>query len=379
MNDPRRLRHWREHRPPWWPEDEPWPPQRPPSWQRMRKARGRFFQRMGCVFGVVLLLFFGYLTALFWAAANLLGMVHNQGIGNIVFSVGVVILFLAITAFILIVIRLIRRTAMPLGDLLEAAGRIAEGDYSVRVEERGPGELRSLTRAYNEMAARLAAHQEQRRNLLADVTHELRTPITVIQGNLEGMLDGIYPADRPHLESILEETQVLSRVIEDLRTLSLAESGSLRLQLQHTDLGELVRETVTLFAAQAKEGQVNLRVDLGDETPALEVDPTRIREVLSNLVSNALRYTPPGGEICVRIDRPGPDSLRVAVIDTGRGISAEDLPHIFDRFYKTSDSHGTGLGLPIAKSLVEAHQGEISAESLPGKGTTISFRLPIPS
>jgi signal transduction histidine kinase len=237
--------------------------------------------------------------------------------------------------------------------------------------------VRALVRAFNEMTTRLQANEQQRRDLLADVTHELRTPITVIQGNLEGMLDGIYPADAAHLEAILEETRVLSRVIEDLRTLSLAEAGALKLQLQPTDIGELLDETAEAYRAQAEAAGVKIRVD-GQAAGALaEADPTRIREVLGNLVSNALRYTPAGGEVTLRGQMGSDGEIRVGVADTGRGIAGDDLPHIFDRFYKGSDSRGTGLGLAIAKSLVTAHHGEIRAASEEGAGTTIEFTLPV--
>jgi signal transduction histidine kinase len=214
--------------------------------------------------------------------------------------------------------------------------------------------------------------------LLADVSHELRTPITVIQGNLEGLLDGIYPADQQHIAPILEETRVLSRVIDDLRTLSLADSGALKLQLESTDLGELIEEAVTSFRLPAGASGVELRVDVQAGLPRLELDPTRIREVLANLLANALRYTPSGGEIAVRcwIGEGDGKHLYVSVQDTGVGIAAQDLPHVFERFYKTDESRGSGLGLAIARSLVAAHGGEISAESEMGVGTKILFTLP---
>ena len=377
MNDPRHWQHWRKRRPPWWPAEEAWPPEAPYNLQQMRATRGMFFRRFGCFFLVFFLLLMGGIAGLIWMIASAFGIIHPPGSGLPVYFPGIVGIFVLAFAVLFIALRILRGTALPMGDLLEAAGRIADGDYSVRLDERGPREIRAISRALNDMAARLAADQEVRRNLLADVTHELRTPITIIQGNLEGMLDGIYPADAAHLESILDETRVLSRVIEDLRTLSLAESGSLKLQRQLADVGELVREVVNLYTPQAQAGEINLRMDIAEELPMLEIDPTRIREVLGNLVSNALRYTAPGGEVCVCADRPNPEIVRVAVLDNGRGIAAEDLPHVFDRFYKTGDSHGSGLGLAIAKSLVNAHRGEITAESEPGKGTQISFHLPV--
>ena len=229
------------------------------------------------------------------------------------------------------------------------------------------------------MAERLQINDQQRRNMLADVSHELRTPITVIQGNVEGILDGLYPADEARLKSILEETQVLSRLVDDLRTLALAESGALRLKREPTNLMELIRDAASGFDAQMNEKGIQISMSLDDGEDA-NVDPQRIREVLLNLLSNAVRYTPPGGEIRVRLTevRSGPErAITISVEDSGPGIDADILPHVFDRFYKSSDSGGMGLGLSIAKYLVEAHHGKIWAESEVGKGATISFTIPV--
>jgi signal transduction histidine kinase len=228
------------------------------------------------------------------------------------------------------------------------------------------------------MAEKLEGVNRRRRDLLADVTHELRTPLTVIQGNVEGMLDGVYPADEARLKSILEETGLLSRLVEDLRTLALAESGALQLRKEPTDLAALVRETASAFVSQADTAGVKLELAL-EETPVLGLDPQRIGEVLTNLIANALRYTPRGGRIVIHLAATGPGGERgalVSVTDSGPGIPPADLPNVFERFYKSRDSGGMGLGLSIAKTLVEAHGGTIRAESEPGRGTTISFSLP---
>lgn len=225
--------------------------------------------------------------------------------------------------------------------------------------------------------------------MLADVSHELRTPLTVIQGNVEGILDGVYQADEARLRSILEETQVLSRLIEDLRTLALAESGALQLKREPTDLNELIRDTVAGFESQAKEKEIKLAMELVD-IEEINVDPQRVREVLTNLISNALRYTPVQGEVNVSLTEStsGVESdvltgeavskrgVMISIQDSGAGIESANLPHIFDRFYKSSDSGGMGLGLSIAKYLVEAHGGKIWAESEVGQGARISFTLP---
>ena len=372
-------KHFPRRRPPWWPSNEAWPPSGSADHRYWQRMRGHFFRRVGCVFLLLMLFAFGGFTALFWLLANASSAVNlPENVLAILRTAGIV-LALLILAVILFAGRELRRTALPVGDMLEAAGAIADGDYSTRVQERGPREVRALAQAFNIMAARLQAEDQQRRNLLADVSHELRTPITVIQGNLEGLLDGIYPADPQHIAPILEETRVLSRVIDDLRTISLADSGALNLQLESTDLGELIEELASSFRMQAAAADVTLYVDVQARLPRLEVDATRIREVLGNLLANALRYTPQGGQITVRcwIEAGDDKHLSISVSDTGVGIAAQDLPHIFDRFYKTEESHGTGLGLAIAKSLVVAHGGEIAAESALGKGTTFRITLPM--
>jgi signal transduction histidine kinase len=214
--------------------------------------------------------------------------------------------------------------------------------------------------------------------MLADVSHELRTPITVIQGNVEGILDGMYPADEARLNSILEETHVLSRLVDDLRTMALAESGSLQLRREPVDLAPLINDVISGFEAQAEEKGVGLGIRLG-EVESINVDPLRVREIITNLLTNAVRYTPGGGEVEVGMTAPGNGGERAVTIfvqDSGPGIASSDLPYIFDRFYKSSDSGGMGLGLSIARYLVEAHGGKIWAWSEEGKGTRISFTLP---
>ena len=370
--NPKHFHH--HHRPPWWPADEPWPPSGPAG----RKLRGRFFWRVGGLLALLFVFACGGLALLGGLVLNLLGVIQVTPEPAISVRPFGIVAFVLIVFGLLMAGRALRRAAMPIGDLMEAADRVAEGDYTARVAEQGPGEVRAMTRAFNAMVARLQANDEQRRSLLADVTHELRTPLTVIRGNLEGLLDGVYPRDDPHLESILEETQLLSRLIDDLRTLALAEGGALKLQKEPTDLGALVGETLASFQAQADAAGVGLQADIAPALPVLEADPARIRQVLENLVTNALHYTPPDGTISVRCyaEDKNEDDVTVAVSDTGTGIPPNALAHIFDRFYKSSDSHGTGLGLAIAKNLITAHGGQISAQSEMGQGTTIRFTLP---
>src|SRR5215212_8420142 len=356
MNPHHRFSH--RQRPPWWPENEEWPPKR---WRYMRG--NPFFRRMGCFFfGFAFLAFVGLLGILRLVLAPFLDF---QGAPP--FDRPDYIFPFAFLGFILLVFtigwgaRSLRRMFTPLDELLNASDRVANGDYAARVEEKGPPEIHSLMRSFNSMAERLQISDQQRRNMLADISHELRTPITVIQGNVEGILDGLYPADEAHLKSIIEETQILSRLVDDLRTLALAESGALRLKREPINLVELIREAVSGFESQAKEKSIALETFLNDVEEA-NIDPQRVREVLTNLLSNALRYTPRGGEVRIYLteseaDAQGTRNVTISVEDSGPGIDPVVLPHVFDRFYKSSDSGGMGLGLSIAKYLVEAHRG----------------------
>ena len=371
--------HFSPHqRPPWWPENEEWPATRE-AWRRVGR-RSPFFRRMGCFFfGFAFLAFIGLLGILRFILAPFIDF-H----GTPPFDRPDFILPLGFLGFFLLIFavgwgaRSLRRISRPLDELVDASNKVAEGDYSIRVEERGPPEIYSLMRGFNSMAERLQANDRQRRKMFADVSHELRTPITVIQGNVEGILDGLYPADEERLKSIMEETQVLSRLVDDLRTLALAESGALQLRLEPVDLPELIRDAVAGFESQAKEKAIRLDLSLA-EIGEVSIDPQRVREVLMNLISNALRYTPRGGVVNVGITESTSSPQKNTVVfveDNGPGIESNDLPHVFERFYKSSDSGGMGLGLSIAKYLVEAHGGKIWAESAVGKGTKISFAIP---
>jgi signal transduction histidine kinase len=365
--------HLRAHRPNWWPENEPFPPKR-------RLRHNQFFRRLGCGFAGLNLFGLGMLVLAALLLARLLGWLHFPvNLLAWVLPAGIVVVVLIITAALSVLVVTVRRVFTPLDDLLAAADRVAEGDYSARMAEKGPRAVRSLSRTFNHMASRLQLTDQQRRDLLADVTHELRTPLTVVQGNLEGMLDGVYPADEARLKSVLEETQVLSRLVDDLRTLALSESGALQLRREPTDLAVLINESAAAFRSQADGKGVSLKVNLEGDLPLLDLDPERMRQVLSNLITNALRYTPAGGSIDV-VARLTPDEknrqAEIVVRDSGAGIPPEDLPHVFERYYKSRDSGGMGLGLAIARRLVELHGGTIQAESAPGQGTTMRVRLP---
>jgi signal transduction histidine kinase len=286
---------------------------------------------------------------------------------------------IALLIGLVIVIRLVRgvgRAAAPLGDLIEASGRVEGGDFGAHVDVRGPREIRALARAFNAMSARLAEDTEDRRRLLADVSHELRTPLTVIQGNLEGMIDGLYPADARHLERVLAETRQLERLVEDLRTLSLADAGALPLHRESTDLGALATEVVAGFQPQAAADGVVLTVEAAEADP-LDLDPRRVRQVISNLVSNALRHTPEGGQVIVAV-RPIDNALQLVVTDSGSGMDAQSVERAFDRFWRSGDTAGAGLGLAIVRDLMRAHGGEAELESTPGTGTIVRCRFPVP-
>ena len=358
---------WERHRerPSWWPENEAYPP-------RAGWGRGTVMRRMAMFFVFAALLAVVGATVIFWTLATALGA--PDMVGNVARGAAL----LVVVYGFLFTLRSFRRLAAPTADVIEAVGRVSEGDLSTRVRERGPREARALARAFNAMTSRLEASEEQRRKMLADVSHELRTPLSVVQGNLEALVDGVHPADSSHLEAILEETKVLSRLVEDLRTLSLAESGALALHRESVDVGALVRETVESFGSQAGPVGVSLEADVSSGLPAVDADPVRAREIISNLVANALRYTPRGGTVRVSASADGV-GVAITVRDTGAGIAADRLGRIFDRFYKSAESRGAGLGLAIAKQLVLAHGGQISASSVVGEGTSVRFTLPAES
>jgi two-component system, OmpR family, sensor histidine kinase BaeS len=285
-----------------------------------------------------------------------------------------------VSAFVLsglvISVRWLWRNARAVGSLMDAADRVAGGDYATRVPETGARQLNRLTGAFNQMAGQLATNEQRRRELLADVAHELRTPLQVIRGTLEGMLDGLYPADPDRLQPLLDETIVMARLLDDLRTLSTAEAGVLELHRETVDPRALADDAVQAFRSIADKAGVTLTSSYGADAPStIEADPVRLGEVLSNLLTNALRHTPSGGRVAVSVD--GVEGVCVVVVeDTGRGIPSDQLPTVFDRFVTSADTEGTGLGLAIAKRLVQAHGGTIEATRNASGGTTIRFQIP---
>jgi two-component system OmpR family sensor kinase/two-component system sensor histidine kinase BaeS len=304
---------------------------------------------------------------------------------------------LAFAAFALAVgLGLSRLMSRPLVNLTAATRAVAAGDLSIRVPTSFPGEVGELAGAFNQMAQELARADGLRRNLTTDVAHELRTPLSVIRGKIEGVLDGVYPATPEHLEPILEETRLLTHLVEDLRLLALAEAGQLGLEKRPMDLRDLLRDAHVNFGPQASDRGVTLALDLPPELPEVVADWRRIAQVLGNLLTNALRHTPEGGQVTLSAALAdaslngvaGDDGdidggmVEVVVSDTGAGISSEDLPFIFERFWRGDKSRsrasgGSGLGLAIVKQLVEMHGGTIGVESRLGQGSTFRFTLPV--
>ena len=287
-------------------------------------------------------------------------------------------------------LRVFRGVATPLADVMAAADSVAAGDLSARVKAptHGDDSFTRLAGSFNRMAEELERADQQRRNLTADVAHELRTPLHIIQGNLEGILDEVYEPTPEHIVTTLDETRLLARLVDDLRTLSLAEAGQLPLEWEPVDVAELLADVSTSFSGQAEAAGIDVRVEVegadgdGDPSPMIvTADVGRLAQVLGNLMANGLRYTPPGGTITLRADA-GNDTVRIIVTDTGEGIPPEDLPYVFDRFWRGDRSRsrasgaGSGLGLAIARQLVQAHGGQIDIQSELGRGTTFTIDLP---
>jgi signal transduction histidine kinase len=328
-------------------------------------------RRLGCAALLLLLLLAGSGTALVWLLLSVVGAVGSAPAGRVISGIG---LALGLTAVIMVAVAL-RRLAAPAARIVEAAGQIERGDYSARVPVRGPRELRSVARAFNAMSGRLEAHEARRQSVLADVAHELRTPITVIRGQAEGIIDGVYAGDAEHMRPVLAATRSLEVLVEDLRTLALAEAGGLQLHREQVGLGVLVHDTFETYRDTARSQRVDLVAAMEPPGLTVEADGVRLRSVLSNLVGNALRHTPAEGTVRITASRRA-DAVSITVHDDGEGIADELLPRVFERFVKGSDSTGSGLGLAIVRDIIDAHGGTVSIASEPGRGTEVSLTLP---
>jgi len=274
-----------------------------------------------------------------------------------------------------------RLLTAPLARLTRAAQAIAAGDLSQRVEVRSKDEIGDLGTAFNGMAASLAEAETLRRNLIADVSHELRTPLTIIQGNIQAILDGVYPLEMAQMAGLYDETRLLTRLVDDLHDLALADAGQLRLERTPVNVSDLARTAAGQFDPVAEAAGVKLTLETSEDVPEVLGDADRLAQVLRNLISNAIRHTPAGGLVVIRIGRSG-ERVTIQVADTGSGIAPEDLPHVFDRFYRGDKSRsrrggGAGLGLAITRQLVTAHGGQIEVASASGLGTTFTITLPV--
>lgn len=279
-------------------------------------------------------------------------------------------------------ILLSRWLVAPLGQLEKGTQAVAEQRLDYRLPETGSQEVKSVARAFNQMTAQLERQETLRRNLLADVTHELRHPVHVIQGSLQAVLDGVYPLNLEEIALMFEQTQHLAVLVDDLHALARAEAHELPLYRQATDIGTLVKDLSDAMTPLADEKELKLEVDTPATPLVMTVDPQRLRQVVQNLLSNALRYTPNGGTVKVNV-KGGEQEATITVQDTGMGIPADDLPRVFDRFYRGDASRnraegGAGLGLAIAKAIAEAHGGSIAADSKGvNQGSVFTLRLPV--
>ncbi len=329
---------------------------------------------VGC-FVLALVLLIGVITALAtWVAGAVLGFVAPEAAPSTITAAAVVVV---IVLAIIAGVRVFGSAIRPLADLGRAAERLADGEPGVRVNPRGPRPVRGLVASFNAMAERLDRSRADRQALLADVTHELRTPLTVVAGGLEAMLDGIHPMDEDHVAPLLAQATMMDRLLDDLRTLSLAEVGALALHREPVDVCALAREVVAAHAATAAARGVGLDA-AGDASLVTSVDPVRVREILANLVTNALRHTPDGGWVTVDVRATDGEAL-LSVTDTGEGIAAADLGRVFDRFHRRADSGGSGLGLAIVRDLAGVHGGtvDVRSDGVPGHGSAFCVRLPL--
>lgn len=296
----------------------------------------------------------------------------------IIFPVGVISFVLAL--FLVIVSTLlIRRFINPLADVIFAAREVASGKLNTRIPMKGPQDLQSLSESFNEMATSLERSDRERRDMLADIAHELRTPLSVIRGRLEGIVDGIYSEDGPQVSMALEQTYLMQRLVDDLRLLTLVETRQLQFDRREVNIVNVIHSVIDMFSAEAQEKHISLSFDGLNENLVAVLDPQRFEQVISNLVGNAIRYVPEGSRVWVTASQVT-NGVEITVNDNGKGIPVEDLPYIFERFWRKEKSRsratgGTGLGLAIAKQLIEAQGGTIEARNLSEGGLQVVIKL----
>jgi len=315
----------------------------------------------------------GYLVITPYSIAQRFGVARA-----IIFPVGIISFILAI--FLLIVSTLlIRRFVNPLADVIYAARAVATGKLDTRIPTQGPQDLRSLSESFNEMATSLERSDRERRAMLADIAHELRTPLSVIRGRLEGIVDGIYPENGPQVSMALEQTYLMQRLVDDLRLLTLVETRQLAFDLREVNLVEVINSVIEMFSAEAQEKNISLSFSEKNGRLLAVLDPQRFEQVISNLVGNSIRYMPEEGQGWGTGNETS-NGFQITVNDNGKGIPAEDLPYVFDRFWRKDKSRsratgGTGLGLAIAKQLIEAQGGTIEAKNLSEGGLQVVIHL----
>ena len=323
----------------------------------------------------------GYLLLSFPGGLDRLGQLEQQFLDRMqqILIIGAA---LAVGVGLAIGALLSRSLTAPLQRLAAAARGVAAGDLDQRVRVEGSAEMIEVAQAFNEMTIALGESERQRQNMVADVAHELRTPLSVLQGNLRAILDDVYALDKAEISRIYDESRLLSRLVDDLRELAQADAGQLRLNLRPTDVIQVIRSTIETLAPVAEAQEVTLSVQLPDRLPDVHADPDRVAQILRNLLVNALRHTAPTGLVKVMTSLTD-DAVEIAIADTGEGIALEDLPYVFERFWRADRARvrdnrlaaGTGLGLSVAQSLVEAQGGRIWAESTLGQGSTFRFTL----
>lgn len=351
------------HGPHWWPEDAPWPPEGGPGRQAWSKFGKKMFLGVVLFFIVmtVLVAILGFIVATFFGIINALGRLFFFGLG---------------TLFVISLLRrVLGRTWRPVQGLVDAAGRLSDGDYAARVDVAGAGGAKPVVRSFNTLAERLEHADEQRRNLMSDLSHELRTPLSVIRGEIEAVIDGVRDGGPEQMKSLLDEVEIMERLIEDLRVLALSEAGKLPLQTEPTDMVALARELVDSYTTNARGNGAEITLEAPAHIPLLDVDAVRVRQALSNLVVNSLRAMPHGGSVRVVVVAE-PEGVVFDVIDTGIGIAADEIETVFERFTKASDSPGSGLGLSIARGLARAHGGDLSVVESSPNGTTVRLWIP---
>jgi signal transduction histidine kinase len=319
------------------------------------------------------------------------GLGQGQGFGKTLFenfrasmfeSLGYAVLA-SVLAALLVSLFLSRRIVAPVRDLTDASQRLTDGHYDERVQVNGSDEIAQLAAHFNQMAAQLEQVEFMRRQLIGDVTHELRTPLTSIKGYMEGLVDGVLPSTPETFNQIHSEADRLSRLVDDLQELSRVEAKAYPLDFRSVAVSDLVQTTVKRLSPQATAKRIGLRLSLPADLPLIQADEDRITQVLVNLVANAIQYTPEGGDVTISAARHE-NEIYISVKDTGIGIPPEHLANLFTRFYRVDKSRsrnaggGSGIGLTIAKHLVEAHGGRVWAESAgDGQGSTFSFSLKI--